>query len=140
MMLDLWIPYMLMFVSMTFTLIQGGSAKAKNQHCMLLANKQAINIKLATTVGHFLCDLDLAFASVYMACPACYYYYYGFVILQGGLRDNIYIQDGLAESLFMSGQYSQAAVSYQRVFIVRHIPFLLLICCLCRDYFYQLLL
>ncbi|XP_070206062.1 anaphase-promoting complex subunit 7-like isoform X2 [Littorina saxatilis] len=34
---------------------------------------------------------------------------------KGGLRDNIYIQDGLAESLFMSGQYNQAAVAFQRI-------------------------
>ena len=46
------------------------STKAKNQHCMLSATKQAIRIKLATTVGHFLHDLD--FTNVYMACPACY--------------------------------------------------------------------
>ena len=30
-----------------------GSQKANNQRCMLLATKEAINIKLATTVGHF---------------------------------------------------------------------------------------
>ena len=36
--------------------------------------KQAISIKfkLATTVGHFLCDLDLDFSDVYMACPTCF--------------------------------------------------------------------
>ena len=34
---------------------------------MLSATKQAISIKLATMVGHLLCDLDLA--HVYMACP-----------------------------------------------------------------------
>ena len=32
----------------------------KNHRCMLSAIKQAISIKLATKVGHFLCDLDLA--------------------------------------------------------------------------------
>ena len=31
-----------------------GSANAKNQRCMLLVAKQAISIKLATTVGHFM--------------------------------------------------------------------------------------
>ena len=78
--LDLWMPYyMLMLVLMTFTLMQGhsGSAKANNQCCMLSATKQAItkyyiiSIKLAKTVGHFLCDHDLDFANVYMACPSC---------------------------------------------------------------------
>ena len=49
-----------------------GSAKAKNQLCMLSATKQAICIKLATTVGHFLCDLDLDFANVCMVCPTCF--------------------------------------------------------------------
>ena len=43
----------------------------ENQRCMLSATKQAISIKLATTVGHFSRDLDLDFANVYMACPAC---------------------------------------------------------------------
>ena len=60
--------YMLMLVSMTLTLMLGhiGSAKAKNQRLMLSATKQAISIKLATTVGHFLRDVDLDFANVYM--------------------------------------------------------------------------
>ena len=68
---DLWMPYMLMLVSMTLTLLQGhsGSAKAKNQRCILLATEQAITIKLATTVSliflFFLRDLD--FANVSMA-------------------------------------------------------------------------
>ena len=39
--------------------------KDQNQRCMLSETKQAINIKLATTVGHSLHDLD--FANVYMA-------------------------------------------------------------------------
>ena len=49
---DLWMPYMLMLVLMTLTLMQGygGLTKAKNQRCMLSATKQAISIKLATTV------------------------------------------------------------------------------------------
>ena len=38
---------------------------------MLLATKQARNIKRATKVGHLLCNIDLDFASVYMAWPAC---------------------------------------------------------------------
>ena len=59
---------MLMLISMTFILMQGhsGSAKAKNQRCMLSVTKQAIiSITLATTLGHSL--RDLAFANVYMA-------------------------------------------------------------------------
>ena len=65
----LWMPYMLMF--MLVTLMQGhsGSAKAKNHHCVPSATKQAISIKLATMVGHFLLDLD--FAKIHMACPPC---------------------------------------------------------------------
>ena len=42
-----------------------------NQRCMLSATKQAISIKLATAVGHFIRDLDLDFATFYMACPTC---------------------------------------------------------------------
>ena len=63
MMVDLWMLYMVILILMTLTLMKGhsGLAKAKNQGCMLLATKQAISIKLATTVGHFLCDLDLDF-------------------------------------------------------------------------------
>ena len=59
---DLWMPYMLILVLMTLTLMQGHSGSAKNQRCMLSATKQAISIKLATTVGPFIfiCDLDLA--------------------------------------------------------------------------------
>ena len=54
-------PFMLMLVSMTLTLVQGhsGLAKAKHQHYMLSVTKQAIRIKLTTTVGHLLGDLDL---------------------------------------------------------------------------------
>ena len=65
--------YMLMLILMTLTLMQGHSesAKACSQRCMLSATKQAISLKLATTVGHFLSDRDLDLASVYMVCPAC---------------------------------------------------------------------
>ena len=51
---DLWMPYMLMLVSITLTLMQGhsGSAMAKNQRCMISATKQAISIKFGATVGH----------------------------------------------------------------------------------------
>ena len=42
-----------------------GSAKVKSQ-CMLLAAKQAISIKLATMVGHFLRDLDIDLANIDM--------------------------------------------------------------------------
>ena len=63
---DLWMPYMFKLVSMTLTLKQGhnGSAKATNQRCMLSETKQAISMKLATTVGYVLHDLD--FANVYI--------------------------------------------------------------------------
>ena len=48
-----------------------GSTKAKYQRCMLSATKQVISLKLATTTGHFVCDLDLDFANVYAVYPAC---------------------------------------------------------------------
>ena len=67
---DLWMPYMLMLVVMTLTQGHSGSAMANNR-CMLSASKQATSIKLATTVCHFLCDLDLDYANVYMACLSC---------------------------------------------------------------------
>ena len=47
--------------------IHSGLAKAKYQRCTLSETKQAISNKLAATVGHFLRDLDLGFANVYMA-------------------------------------------------------------------------
>ena len=65
---DVWMPCMRMLILMTFALIQGhrGSAKPKNQLCtMLSATNQAISIKLATTVGNKIRDLDLDFANVY---------------------------------------------------------------------------
>lgn len=34
---------------------------------------------------------------------------------KGGLRENIFIQDSLAESLFLAGNYSQAAAAFQRI-------------------------
>ena len=34
-------------------------------------SRQAISIKLATAVGHFLRDLDIDLANVHMACPSC---------------------------------------------------------------------
>ena len=46
--------YMLMLIAMTLTLKQdhSGLAKAKNQYWIISTPKQAISIKLATTVGH----------------------------------------------------------------------------------------
>ena len=57
---------MLMLVSMGLTLMQGhsGSATAKHQRCIISTTKQAISIKLTTTVGHFSSDFD--FENVYM--------------------------------------------------------------------------
>ena len=46
-----------------------GLAKAKIQCKIVSTTKQAISIKLATTVGHFVSDLD--FKNVYMTWPAC---------------------------------------------------------------------
>ena len=48
---DIWMPYIFMLVSITFTLTQGhsGSAKAKHQRCMFSATKQAISIKHTTS-------------------------------------------------------------------------------------------
>ena len=57
---DLCMTYLLMLNLMTLTLMQGhnGSAKATNQCWIILTTKQTVSIKLATTVGHFLRDLD----------------------------------------------------------------------------------
>ena len=41
------------FDNLDLDLDHSGSAKAKNQRCMLSATKQTISIKLATTVGLF---------------------------------------------------------------------------------------
>ena len=43
--------------------------KGKNQRWIISTTKQAISIKLATTVGHFLRDID--FENVDMAGPSC---------------------------------------------------------------------
>ena len=50
---DLWMPYMLMLVSVTLTQGHSRSAKVKKQKqtWMLSATKEAISIKLATKVG-----------------------------------------------------------------------------------------
>ena len=69
---DLFMAYVLMLVSMTLTLMQGhnGSAKAKSKRWIISTIKQAIRIKLATTVClFFLYDLD--FENVYTPWPAC---------------------------------------------------------------------
>ena len=62
---DLWMLYMFMLVSMTLTLMPGHSGSTNDK--TLSATEQAISIKLATKVGHFLRDLDLDFANVNMA-------------------------------------------------------------------------
>ena len=72
---DLLMPNILMLILMTMTLMQGrnGSAKAKNQRYMLSATKQAISIKLATTVGHFYATLTLTLHKcIYIAYPTCF--------------------------------------------------------------------
>ena len=50
-------------IPLTLTLMQGHRVSAKANKSALnaqsSATKQAISIKLATTVGHFLCDLDV---------------------------------------------------------------------------------
>ena len=56
---DLWMPYMLVLITLTLMLRHSGLAKAKSQRCMLSATKQAINIKLATKVGHVYVTLTL---------------------------------------------------------------------------------
>ena len=67
--MDVQCMSMLVWVTLTLNLMQGhsGLAKAKNQRCMLSATKQVwISIKLATTVGHFLRDLNLDFENMYI--------------------------------------------------------------------------
>ena len=78
---DLWMPYMSVLILRTLTLMEGysGSAKAKNQNCMLSATEQAKTIKLTTMVGHYvtlLRDLDLEFANIYMARRSCYVFFF----------------------------------------------------------------
>ena len=68
---DLSMPYyVLMLVWMTLTFnVTVGHQRQKNQCLVLSEAKQALNIKLATTVCHFVRDLD--FANVKMAWPSC---------------------------------------------------------------------
>ena len=47
-----------------------GRQRQNNLLSMLTATKQAISIKLGTTVGHFVLDID--FSNVYMSWPACF--------------------------------------------------------------------
>ena len=65
----------MVLVSMTLTLMQvhSGSVKARNERCFMSTTKQAISIKRATTVRHFLRDLDIE--NAYMACPACFLFF-----------------------------------------------------------------
>ena len=58
-----------MLVLMTLTLMHGhsGSAKAKNESCMLSATKQSRSIILATNVGHFFYVTLTLTCNVYMA-------------------------------------------------------------------------
>ena len=67
---DLWIPYnydFARFDDFDLDALSQWDGKPKYQRCMLSATKRAISIKLATTVGHILRDLDLDFANVSMA-------------------------------------------------------------------------
>ena len=63
---DVLMPDMLVSRILTriLTLMHGhsGSTKAKNQRCVLLAS----------AVGHFLRDIDLDFANIYMVFPSVY--------------------------------------------------------------------
>ena len=70
-----WHNYLLMLLSMILTLMKcvSGSAKAKYQRWMISTTKQAISVKLAATVGHFLSDLD--FENVYKAWPTCFSFF-----------------------------------------------------------------
>ena len=68
------IAYMLLLVSMTFTLMQSDSGTANamqtNQHWIISTTKQAVGSKLVTTVGHYYLFTDLDFENVYMAWPS----------------------------------------------------------------------
>ena len=63
---DLCMAYLLVLILMTLTLVQGhsGSANANKSALNYLENKQATSITLATTVGHYLRDLE--FENVYI--------------------------------------------------------------------------
>ena len=74
--LNIFMPYMLMLVSMTLTLMQGHSRSAKNQRWIISTSKQAMSIKLATTVG-LLAEFTwscLDFENVYMAWSYCSFF------------------------------------------------------------------
>ena len=60
---------------MTLTLIQGHSGSPESKHMqrwIISITNQIINIKLATTVGTFLYDLDCDFENIYMAWAFCF--------------------------------------------------------------------
>ena len=63
---------MLMLVLISLTQGHSESAKAKTQRCMLSATKQEQALNLLQQYAIFLHDLDLDFANIYMACPACF--------------------------------------------------------------------
>ena len=85
MMVDLWMPYMLIRVLMTLT--QGHSRSARQQISVACSLRQAVSIKLGTTVGHFCVTLTVSlqtfiglvhlvvmcfmFVVVYVKCYIC---------------------------------------------------------------------
>ena len=69
---DLCMAYMLFSYqwSWPWCKVTGGRQRQKNQHWIISTTKQVISIKFATTVGHFVCDLD--FENVCMAWIPCF--------------------------------------------------------------------
>ena len=77
-------------VPMTSTIMQGhsGSATANNLRWIMSTTKQAMSFKLASTVGHFSCDLD--FENIHMTRPPCFFFYFLVLLLQ--IRGLIYFE------------------------------------------------
>ena len=57
-----------------------GRQRQKNQRCIFSATKQAISIKMTTTVGHFLRDLDLDFTNVFYGLSSLLMFSFGLTV------------------------------------------------------------
>ena len=76
-----------------------GRQRHTNQRWMLLATKQAISVTLATTVGHFLRDLD--FANEYRAWPTCLLLFCFRLLVSSSLRARTLV-GGMAQGAQLS--------------------------------------
>ena len=98
---DLYGAYMITLYSMTLTLMQGhsGSANVRIQYWIISTTKQAMSIKLATTVGHFMWPW---LRDVYMDWLSCFSFFSfsspdilpAMRWIRRGLRDVLTIKNG----------------------------------------------